>query len=211
MDRRSVEGRPSPDRELTLRAALELFLTNGYAATTVTAVAQAAQLNRATVSRLFPRKESFLGDILDALLAELDVLVEAVDVGRSAHDDAVFVLSCYLDALLRHRPSARLLYCDSTIRSTKVWERAAVQQRRLVARLAGQRAPVDQQVRANCSLSVVRLSVGELAAVPAHRLRRPLLAVAVETCSLCSSRPPKATVAARGGGGGRPAERVTTS
>lgn len=164
-------------------AALELFLDRGYAATTLTAVAEASGLARGALSRRFATKELLLSSIVAALLDDLDELVAGVDLERSGTEDHVFVLADYLDTLLRHRRAARVLLSDSGVRSSTVWQRSAAQHRLLVARLAGRRASISQQVRANCSLSVLRLCVSELWAVPAHRLRQPLLEVALETCA----------------------------
>ena len=65
-------GRPGHDREAVLRAAIDLFITQGYDATSISDLAGALGVTKSAVYHHFPSKESLLAAALDEALAGLD-------------------------------------------------------------------------------------------------------------------------------------------
>jgi len=67
--RGAVDAAPEPDqpgaRERILVAAQELFYANGYSATSVASIAEAAQMTTPNLYWHFPSKQHLLGEVLD--------------------------------------------------------------------------------------------------------------------------------------------------
>lgn len=77
-----TRGRPlSSSREMLQEAAFELFLENGYAGTTVDAIAQRTGVSRATFFNYFPTKSDVFWVDLDESFAELRTTLRAPDSG----------------------------------------------------------------------------------------------------------------------------------
>jgi AcrR family transcriptional regulator len=105
-------GRPGHDREAVLRAAIELFIAQGYDATSISDLAGSLGVTKSAVYHHFPSKESLLGAALDEALAGLDSAVgEAAraDDGRSAHDRLRDTVVAAVRILAAHRPAVTLL------------------------------------------------------------------------------------------------------
>ena len=62
-------GRPGHDREAVLRAAIDLFIEQGYDATSISDLAGSLGVTKSAVYHHFPSKESLLGAALDEALA----------------------------------------------------------------------------------------------------------------------------------------------
>lgn len=83
-------------RSAITHAALELFVAQGYDATTVEQIAEQAQVSAQTIFKYFRTKQEIVLD----LLQETDQ--KALDVGRermASFDDPIEAI-CYLDALI---------------------------------------------------------------------------------------------------------------
>ncbi len=89
------------------RAALELFARDGFAATTITAIAEAANVSPRTVSTYFPSKE---GIVFDAYEPSLDRLAARL-AGRAADESLVDALGSWLRGEGRQpdRPSSAMV------------------------------------------------------------------------------------------------------
>jgi len=121
--------------------ALRLFLANGYDATTVDAIAQAAGVSHMTFFRYFPTKEDVvLADEYDPLLAELiaarpaeepalDALRHALGAGFAA------IYGADRDALLCR---TRLILQTPALRA-RLWEQQAATERLFASALAARR------------------------------------------------------------------------
>ncbi|MGW4032313.1 TetR/AcrR family transcriptional regulator [Streptomyces sp. NPDC004838] len=75
-------------RDELLRAAVELFTTRGYAATTTRAVAESAGMRQATIYHYFTGKEDLLAELLESTVAPSLALARRLlaDSGRPAED-----------------------------------------------------------------------------------------------------------------------------
>lgn len=71
--RRGRPAGPSDTRERLVRAGQELFLTHGYAGTTVREIARAAGVDHAMVNYCFGSKEGLLRAVLDMVVAPGEV------------------------------------------------------------------------------------------------------------------------------------------
>lgn len=168
-------------RKRLMDAAPGLFASKGYRTTSISELVHAAGCSRAAFYRHFASKDDLLEEMGQPFIADVDSFLASVSLDLDADRDRISVLQSYVLALGVHRAVAKVLLTDSGARDTRVGQTVLEQQRSLVARLAGARAPLRQQVRARCAVAMSHLMVGELYAVPVHRLRPPLLAAAIET------------------------------
>lgn len=125
-------GRPGHDREAVLRAAIELFIAQGYDATSISDLAGSLGVTKSAVYHHFSSKESLLGAALDEALAGLDAAVEqAARAGdeRSAHDRLRDTIVAAVRILAAHRPAVTLLL---RVRGNSELEVAALARRRRI-------------------------------------------------------------------------------
>ena len=125
-------GRPGHDREAVLRAAIDLFIAQGYDATSISDLAGSLGVTKSAVYHHFSSKESLLGAALDEALAGLDAAVEqAARAGdeRSAHDRLRDTIVAAVRILAAHRPAVTLLL---RVRGNSELEVAALARRRRI-------------------------------------------------------------------------------
>lgn len=184
-----------PRRARLVGVAAQVFIARGYAATSLRDLADAAGFSKAALYRLFASKDDLLATLAEPFIREVEDVLSTVSLDADADTDRIEVIQAYVLALCAHRDVAKIVLTDSGVRPTAVGQRVFEQQRTLVARLTGPRAPLRQMVRARCAVSISHLIVGELSSVPVHRLRPPLLDAAIETLVLdqsLASRPMRA-------------------
>jgi AcrR family transcriptional regulator len=189
-----VQRAETTERARLVDVASAQFVEHGYGTAGLTAMAEAAGLELPHARRLFRSKSELLDAIIAPLIEEIERGLPGFRVG--AGGDRIALLRNYLFALLRARRAARIVLFDPSARGTDAWERHAESMRRLVALLVGPRANLERQVRVRCALAVCQLGAGELAGVPAHRLRQPLLEAAIDT--MVGSDPRSGRVSSRG-------------
>ena len=189
-----VQRAETTERARLVEVASAHFVEHGYGATALTALAEAAGLELPHARRLFRSKSVLLDAIVAPLIDEIERGMPGIRVGVGS--DRIALLRSYLLALLRSRRAARIVLFDPSARGTEAWERHAECMRRLVALLVGPRANLERQVRVRCALAVCQLGAGELAGVPVHRLRHPLLEAAIDT--MVGSDPRSGRVSTRG-------------
>lgn len=187
----------STRRDRAIAIAPHLFAGRGYAATSMREVAEAAGYSKATLHRHFTTKDELVEAFAEDFVLDVDAILSSVSLDADADEDRVTVIKAYLLALISQREVAKVVLCDAGVRRSPIGQRVDDQQRGLAARLAGPRASLRQQVRARCALAIVHLLVDELATVPAHRLRQPLLEAAIDTLVLRSEDPATPANAAR--------------
>lgn len=168
-------------RQRLVEVAPRIFADRGYIATSLADLAQTAECSKASLHRYFPTKEALLAAAAAPFLDDVDDILRTVSLDLGPDEDRIGVLQSYTIALGAHRHIAKVVLMDSGTRKTRTGARVAEQQRALVARLSGPRAPLRHQVRARCAVAVSHLLVGELVNVPLHRLRPALLEAAIES------------------------------
>lgn len=167
-------------RERLVGAAAQLFIAHGYGATSLRDLADAGGCSKAALYRLFASKDDLLAALAEPFIGEVESVLASVSLDLDQEADRIEVIQAYLVTLCAHRDVAKVVLTDSGVRPTAVGQRVLEQQRSLVARLTGPRAPLRRQVRARCAVAISHLIVGELSSVPVHRLRPPLLDAAIE-------------------------------
>jgi len=167
-------------RERLIGAAPQLFASLGFADTSLQDLADAAGCSRSSLHHEFATKDDLLAVVAEPFVEAIERMLASFSLDLSVDDDRVSVIQTYLIVLGGHRDVAKVLLTDAAARRTAVGERVVEQQRSIVARLTGPRAPLRQQVRARCALAICHLMVGELAGVQLHRLRPPLFEAAVD-------------------------------
>ena len=128
-------------RATVLRAATEMFLQDGWAATTMAKVAQRAGVARQTVYLLFDGKLSLLDAVIDEALrgatgSPVSDQVDYLAIGRGTRADRVRTAAAWLDDA--HARSARI---------QRVLDEAAVTDPAAAVRLAEREENRWQQVR----------------------------------------------------------------
>lgn len=125
-------GRPGHDRAAVLRAAIDLFIAQGYDATSLSDLASSLGVTKSAVYHHFPSKEALLAAALDEALEGLDAAVaeaaRATD-GRSAHDRLRATVLAAVRLLAEHRPAVTLLL---RVRGNSALEIAALERRRRI-------------------------------------------------------------------------------
>jgi len=86
--KRRARGRPSPQqaaalREAFLSAALDSFLENGYAGTSIEAIAREAGVAKITIYRQFDNKEALFREVAHRAVIDARASMQAVVVERS--------------------------------------------------------------------------------------------------------------------------------
>ena len=93
---RRTRGRPSPAqaaalRESFLQAALESFLQNGYAATSIEAIARDAGVAKITIYRQFDNKEALFHEVIHRAVGDARAHMQATLVRRGADERLVLI------------------------------------------------------------------------------------------------------------------------
>ncbi len=120
------ERKKADTRDAIRAAAVELFWTDGYEATTMDAVAEAADVSVRTVFRYFPTKEDLVFDEVDGDLADLaDLLasrpadeplmagLRAVVEVLAGRDEVARSADARLAPLLHDEPALRRRYLET--------------------------------------------------------------------------------------------------
>lgn len=131
-------GRPGHDQAAVLRTAIELFIRQGYDATSMADLAAALGLSKSSLYHHVPSKERLLELALHEALDELSAVVDAAtahDAAGSSYDRLREVVEDGVRLLVAHQPAVTLLL---RVHGNTEVERAALERRRRVdARLAG--------------------------------------------------------------------------
>ena len=125
-------GRPGHDREAVLRTAIDLFIRQGYDATSISDLAGELGLTKSAVYHHFASKEELLAAALDEALAGLDAVVAeavATDDGRSAAERLRATVESAVRLLAAHRPAVTLLL---RVRGNSPLEQQALVRRRRI-------------------------------------------------------------------------------
>jgi AcrR family transcriptional regulator len=143
------EGR----REQILEAALALFLKRGYEGTPLSAVAAAVGISKPGIVHHFPAKEDILKALYYPAFAKLEVLLESAPDQRA-------LLEGYLSIMLEDRALTMLIATDlSVLARPEIEQKAAELNERLLAGVAGEGAPLEERMRAECALGALRSAV----------------------------------------------------
>jgi AcrR family transcriptional regulator len=127
---RRPRGRPGYDRDTVLRRAIELFIRQGYDATSINDLAVDLGVSKSALYHHFASKEALLSAALDEGLAGLSSAVDAAaDATRdgTAYDRLRATVEAAVHILAEHRPAVTLLL---RVRGNSPLEQSALERRR---------------------------------------------------------------------------------
>jgi AcrR family transcriptional regulator len=145
-------------REQILSTALNLFLAQGYEATSLRAIAEALDITKAALYYHFPAKEQLVVELTRPFLNQLADLVakaRAEDPQRRP-DRRLALLTAYLDSLITHRRVITLLAQNpATQNHPDVGRRARNLIEAYTTEIAGPDADDEVKVRVACAMGVI--------------------------------------------------------
>ena len=127
---RRPRGRPGYDRDTVLRRAIELFIRQGYDATSINDLAVDLGVSKSALYHHFASKEALLSAALDEGLAGLSSAVDAAaDATRdgTAYDRLRATVEAAVHILVEHLPAVTLLL---RVRGNSPLEQSALERRR---------------------------------------------------------------------------------
>jgi AcrR family transcriptional regulator len=127
---RRPRGRPGYDRDTVLRRAIELFIRQGYDATSINDLAVDLGVSKSALYHHFASKEALLSAALDEGLAGLSSAVDAAaDATRdgTAYDRLRATVEAAVHILVEHLPAVTLLL---RVRGNSPLEKSALERRR---------------------------------------------------------------------------------
>jgi len=133
------ERKAKKSRETIIAKAMELFSQNGYEATKMEAIAEAAELSPSTLYRYYPTKDSI---VLASFMANSQKFAEVfadrvkeMPVERSLAE-AIFAVLAIEDSNPKHALMVRNLLRESLNVRARLWDYLGEQQRQLSSQLA---------------------------------------------------------------------------
>jgi AcrR family transcriptional regulator len=137
-------GRPGYDADTVLRRAVDLFIRQGYDATSMGDLAAELGLTKSAIYHHVPSKEALLSAALDEALDGLaSAIDDAADSSGTGYERLRTAVRRSVEVLVAHLPAVTLLL---RVRGNSAIEVAALERRRLLdEKLAGLvRAAVDE-------------------------------------------------------------------
>ncbi len=138
----------APRRRLILDAALDMFTTSGYDATSVGDIARELGISKSAISYHFPKKE----DLAEALA---NPYLDAVDGLLDRHPEPTWpsgaraLFTSYFELLLEYRDLAIWVDTDRAVaRHKRIAERRTEAVQRLVSALVGETGASEDEARA---------------------------------------------------------------
>ena len=145
-------------REEILSTALELFLAQGYEATSLREIAERLEITKAALYYHFPAKEQLVVELTRRFLNDLaDLVATARAVRQEPRQDCqMTLLSAYLDLLVAHHRVVDLL---SRNPATQNHPDVGLRGRTLVdafsSELAGTDATAEDRLRVACAIGTI--------------------------------------------------------
>jgi len=151
-------------RGAILGVALELFLAQGYEATSLRQIAEQLDVTTAALYYHFPAKEEILWALVQPFIEGTEEILKLAKGESPEH-----LLEMYLEVILRDHKVAHLLVSDPAAAShPEIGPRRQRVFSQLEAHVAGPGATEEDRARAQCAIQVVRT----IAFMPSERARR---------------------------------------
>jgi AcrR family transcriptional regulator len=145
-------------REQILATALDLFLAQGYEATSLRAIAEHLNITKAALYYHFPAKEQLVVELTRPFLNDLADLVARARAEDPHHrpDRRLALLTAYLDALITHGRVISLLAQNPAAQNhPDVGLRARTLVESYSTEIAGRDARDEDKVRVACAMGVI--------------------------------------------------------
>jgi AcrR family transcriptional regulator len=108
-------SRISDTRTRLIEAAVDLFTRHGFAGTSLQMIANELDFTKAAIYHHFRTREQLLAAVLEPLLDELRLIVEAAESKRTAHARAEHMLTGYATLAVRNRGLVAVLAADPSV------------------------------------------------------------------------------------------------
>jgi AcrR family transcriptional regulator len=140
------DGRTTDTRARIQAAALELFISRGFAQTSLREIAELLGVTKAALYYHFPSKAELIRSIIRPLFDDTDRFIAEAEASATAPRD---LLESFFDLLIRHKPLFVALLRDASAFAYVDIEAASVRWlERLQELLTGPDATEDQRIRA---------------------------------------------------------------
>ncbi|MFI7708287.1 TetR/AcrR family transcriptional regulator [Nonomuraea sp. NPDC049480] len=115
MAAKTVQKAPSaPDtRQRLIDAAVRLFTRHSFAGTSLQMIADELGITKAAVYHHFRTREELLTAVVEPVVAQLRVVIEAAETKRTPHARAEHMLTGYADLAVEHRAVTAVLATDA--------------------------------------------------------------------------------------------------
>ena len=100
-------------RELIMKSALKLFAEKGFAATSISDIAQAANISKGLLYNYFASKEEVLKSIWDGLSEEFMQMIDPNQDGEVTQEEAENFIDKMFDMLVNRREEMKLYFQSS--------------------------------------------------------------------------------------------------
>jgi AcrR family transcriptional regulator len=180
-------------RRRILDVALELFLEQGYDRTSLREIAERLGFSKAALYYHYKAKDDILVALTDALIADLEEIVDRVGREPAGPARARRALTEMVDLMLRQRRTAQLIIAQAPAIQRLKETREHQFQARLQQLIAPADAPLVTRVRASAALSVVQSTLLHLNEDDVDTVRATVLSLAM----LCLDPPAPADPAER--------------
>jgi AcrR family transcriptional regulator len=153
---RAVDDRTGATRGRVEQAALDLFVSRGFSATSLREIAQAVGISVPAIYYHFASKDDLLRSVVDPLLAAADRLLAGLS-GSPGPGLARRALEAYYDLIVAHYEIYLLVSSDPAVRShAEVGPRVAEQAATLLDIVAGPEADHARRLRAAAATGALR-------------------------------------------------------
>jgi AcrR family transcriptional regulator len=97
-------------RQLITEAALQLFASEGYAATSIDKIARQAGISKGLMYHYFDSKEALLQNIIDSLSDEIGEMIDPNNDGVVTREEAEHFIDKMFDLLINRKEEMKLYY-----------------------------------------------------------------------------------------------------
>lgn len=182
---RRRDGRSTDTRARIHEVALELFVTQGFAATTMQDIADRLELTKAALYYHYPSKASLVRSVVQPAVNDVEALLtKAQQAGMPRRE----LLERFFDLNYRHRPVFLALTRDPTglaDADPENWVPSLAE--RFQQLLGGADATLEQRIRAMMVANGISRSATLLTDIPYDELRATTIDVAIQTLGLQTS------------------------
>jgi AcrR family transcriptional regulator len=166
-------------RRRILDVALELFIEQGYDRTSLREIAERLGFSKAALYYHYKAKDDILRALADALMADLDEVLDRVGQEPPGPARARHALTEMVDLMLRQRGVAQLIITQSSAIQRLKETRDHAYQSRLQQLMSPPGASLETRVRASAALAVTQSALWHLQEDDLDTVRSTVLSLAL--------------------------------
>lgn len=146
-------------RAQILEASLELFLSNGFARTSLREIAEKVGISKPALYYHFDSKDDLLMELLAPITKAMDELLDRAESAEPRVTGREFFTS-YFDVIMEHRDVTVWLSLDNTARAhPALSERGWKQQERLIKLIRAEDDSFESSVRVACAIGAMQVGI----------------------------------------------------